>query len=87
LLQNNTVDVILMDIHMPEMDGISATREIRRLEDPLKSKVPIIALTANILHQEKDECLLAGMNGFVIKPFTIEKLLNVIGKVVQKKSD
>ncbi len=83
-LKENEVDVILMDLHMPEMDGVTATRKIRSLSDPGKAGVPIVALTANILQQEKDNCRNVGMDGFVIKPFTIEKLLNELGIVLQR---
>ncbi|MEN8171211.1 MAG: ATP-binding protein [Pseudomonadota bacterium] len=84
-LQQNDIDVILMDLHMPEMDGITATREIRSLTDPMKAQVPVIALTANILQEETENCRSAGMDGFVMKPFTIEKLLNELSVVLQKR--
>ncbi len=67
-------DVILMDIHMPEVDGIEASRRIRALKDQKKRAIPIIALTANIMQDEKQRGLVAGMNSFVTKPFTTERL-------------
>lgn len=67
-------DVILMDIHMPVVDGIEASRRIRALKDTDKQAIPIIALTANIMQDEKQECIKAGMNGFMSKPFTPERL-------------
>ena len=67
-------DVILMDIHMPKVDGIEASKRIRALKDKDKRSIPIIALTANILQDEKQKCFEAGMNSFITKPFIPEKL-------------
>lgn len=67
-------DVILMDIQMPKVDGIEACRQIRALQNKKKQSIPIIALTANIMQNEKNKSLDAGMNGFVIKPITTERL-------------
>ncbi|MFC1589533.1 ATP-binding protein [Pseudomonadota bacterium] len=67
-------DVILMDIHMPKVDGIEASRRIRALQDKDKRSTPIIALTANILQDEKQKCFDAGINCFITKPFAPEKL-------------
>ncbi|MDT8453325.1 MAG: ATP-binding protein [Gammaproteobacteria bacterium] len=67
-------DVILMDIHMPLVDGIEASRRIRALPDKDKQAIPIIALTANSLQDEKQKCFTAGMNSFITKPFSPDKL-------------
>ena len=67
-------DVILMDLHMPKIDGIEASERIRALEDKDKRSIPIIALTANILQDEKKKCFEAGMNSFITKPFAPSKL-------------
>jgi CheY-like chemotaxis protein len=67
-------DVILMDIHMPKVDGIEACRRIRAMKDKDKRSIPVIALTANILQDEKQKCFEAGMNSFITKPFSPEKL-------------
>jgi CheY-like chemotaxis protein len=64
-------DLIFMDVQMPEMDGIAATREI--LKSGLLKPV-IIAMTANAMSSDKDECLAAGMNGFISKPIRIEQV-------------
>jgi CheY-like chemotaxis protein len=77
LLQQHDPDIIFMDINMPEMDGYTATRAIRRLEGP-QSNIPIIALTADAMIEDKQRCLDAGMNGFVSKPFRLEEIESVL---------
>lgn len=73
----NEYDLILMDIQMPEMDGIEVTRMIRKYEadNPEKARTRIIALTANILGQSADYCLAEGMDDYISKPFKIEDIL------------
>ena len=73
-------DMILMDVQMPVMDGITATREIRKLADPLKSRVPIIAMTAHAMLEDVQRCLEAGMNDHVAKPVEPGILYRVIAK-------
>ncbi|QMU26937.1 PAS domain-containing hybrid sensor histidine kinase/response regulator [Adhaeribacter radiodurans] len=80
LHQKNTFDVILMDIQMPKMDGVEATRIIRQMPDPVKANVPIIALTANALKGDSDIYLKAGMNDYMSKPYEEEKLFNKISQ-------
>lgn len=74
-------DVILMDMQMPEMDGLTSTRMIRSEQ----YHTPIIALTANAVKEEKEKCLDAGMNDFVSKPFNTKILNDVILKLVKNK--
>ncbi len=76
----NSYAIIFMDCQMPDMDGITATREIRRLQQltPTASAVPIIALTANIMEGERERCMEAGMNDFLSKPLSIEALEQVL---------
>mgnify|MGYP000265129425 CR=1 FL=1 len=76
-------DVILMDIHMPVVDGIEASRRIRALKDTDKQTIPIIALTANIMQDEKQECIKVGMNGFMSKPFAPERLNSELKSVLR----
>ncbi len=67
-------DIVLMDLHMPELDGIGATRAIRALPDRHAATMPIVALTADAFPETRDRCLVAGMNDFLTKPVSPEKL-------------
>lgn len=73
-------DIILMDIHMPEMDGCETTIKIRQDEDNLNQKTPIIALTAAALLEEKNRALDSGMDDFLTKPFSPKQLQKRLGK-------
>jgi len=70
------IDLVLMDIMMPEMDGLTAMREIRK--DPFWKKLPIVALTAKAMRDDHEQCLLAGANDYIAKPLDVEKLLSLI---------
>ena len=72
-------DLVLMDIHMPEMDGVTATMKIRSLPDPV-SGVPIIALTADAMQGDREKYLEAGMNVYVAKPIDQRDLLSAISR-------
>lgn len=85
-LANADFDVILMDVQMPVMNGIEATRAIRKLEDE-KAKVPIIAMTANVLKEEVDLCYEAGMDDFIGKPFDTQELLQKIYKLTKNNNN
>jgi CheY-like chemotaxis protein len=76
-VQKKHYDLVLMDMQMPQMDGVTATRTIRGLRGP-KSEVPIIALTANALVGQREICLAAGMNGFLTKPIQPDALYEAI---------
>jgi CheY-like chemotaxis protein len=77
-------DLILMDCHMPEMDGFTASREIRRNEAECgKERVPIIALTGDVQMGVKEQCQAAGMDDYVSKPFSMDVLQKVMGKFLQ----
>jgi len=79
-------DVVLMDIHMPEMDGLEATYAIRALPSA-NASVPIIALTANAFADDMSKCRAAGMNAHVPKPFRREELIAAIAKVLGRDAD
>lgn len=74
----NQYDIILMDCQMPEMDGFDATRAIRAMDDPKKSTVPIIAVTAHVISGYKTKCENAGMNGYISKPYSVKDLQSAI---------
>jgi CheY-like chemotaxis protein/signal transduction histidine kinase len=80
-------DLILMDIQMPVMNGIVATKKIRELESSTNSHTPIIAITANALSGDKEACLAAGMNEYISKPFQVEILLQKMRNLLQNSPD
>ena len=80
MVEKNCYDLVLMDIQMPEMDGMQATESIRRLKDATKAATPIVALTANLVNGEGDRYLQKGMNGYLPKPLDEERLFQLISK-------
>ncbi len=76
-------DLILMDCNMPEMSGYDATIEIRKMDEARAKNVPIIALTANAMPEDKDYCMKIGMNGYISKPFKIPELLAEISSWIE----
>ena len=83
--EQGAFDLILMDCHMPEMDGFEATREIRGRERSLTgARVPIVALTANAMAQDREECLNAGMDDHLSKPFTMQTLQDMLNRWMPK---
>jgi|GEM_PF-2532760 len=85
--QEMSPDLILMDVHMPELDGISATKKIREIELLTGNNVPIIALTAGALKEERENCFANGMNDFLTKPIVPEKIKAMLEKYVIKVED
>ncbi len=76
LQQDSAIDLVLMDIMMPEMDGFAATEEIRK--DPRLAKLPIIAVTAKAMKDDQDRCLRAGANDYLAKPIDLDRLFSLI---------
>ncbi len=76
--KENSYDLILMDIQMPKMGGLEAARKIRKLEKDKPGKIPILALTANAMEGDRDNCLAAGMDAYLSKPFQKDQLINLI---------
>jgi CheY-like chemotaxis protein len=76
LRSNGGVDLVLMDVMMPEMDGLQATREIRK--NPAWEKLPIIALTAKAMTDDRERCIQAGANDYLAKPLDTEMLLSLL---------
>ena len=77
-LQQNTFDVILMDLHMPKMDGIETTKAIRKREQEGGRRQTIVAMTACAMVGDREKCLAAGMDGYVSKPIRVDELLDTI---------
>ena len=80
-VREGNYDLVLMDIQMPEVDGFSATAQIRSLDSDKKS-VPIIALTAHALMGYRDKCIKAGMNDYISKPIIAQEMLDMIDKLL-----
>lgn len=85
-VEQHRFSIILMDLQMPEMDGYEATRKIRTMEDPGKSNIPIIALTAAALKEVKERVYASGMNDFVTKPFNPSDLHTKLKQYLVKLS-
>ena len=77
-VQENRGDCILMDLQMPVMNGLDATRNIRGLEQESDESIPIIALTAQAAIDFEEECFLAGMDAYITKPVIMDQLIDVI---------
>ena len=82
LLDEHDPALIFMDINMPVMDGFETTTRIRQLSGP-KKDVPIIALTADAMKEDKERCLSVGMNDFISKPFRLKEIEAVLSKYLQ----
>ena len=73
-------DLVFMDMQMPQMDGLEATRQIRALDFEYAKRLPIVAMTANVFKEDIDKCLGAGMDGHLSKPLDMDAMLAVLKK-------
>ena len=78
-------DLILMDIQMPNMDGYKATQTIRKLSDPQKAGITIVAMTANAFDEDKKNAYAAGMNWHIAKPIKVEELMSALTKILKEQ--
>ncbi|WP_214070780.1 ATP-binding protein [Mucilaginibacter sp. dw_454] len=86
LFKINNYDMVLTDIQMPVMDGLQLTGQIRHFSDPVKSKIIIMALTANVMKEDRDIYLATGVNDVVLKPFLEKDLIEKIASAIQNNS-
>src|SRR5207253_961774 len=82
LLEQEAFDLVLMDMKMPDMDGLEATRHVRATEEATGRHVPILAMTAHAMEGVRERCLAAGMDGYVSKPIRDRELWQAIAAVV-----
>ncbi|MCI0551884.1 MAG: response regulator [Anaerolineae bacterium] len=85
LLETTTPDLILMDINMPDMDGYTLTTKIRSM--PGLGRVPILALTANVMRGDKEKTLEAGCDGYIQKPLDIDQLTREIERFLTRRAN
>ncbi|MCR4892926.1 MAG: response regulator, partial [Lachnospiraceae bacterium] len=88
LVENNDpghFDLILMDMRMPVLDGLGATKEIRKSSHPDGKDIPIVALTANAFDEDVQRAIQAGMNAFLSKPVEPDKLYETISRMIQER--
>ena len=83
-LRSVSPDIILLDINMPVMDGLEATKRIRGFENPELASIPIIAMTANAFDEDKKVAFDSGMNGFISKPVVIEEVVKTLKDVFER---
>ena len=76
-----------MDIMMPVMDGLTATKEIRFIKRDDAAQIPIIAMTANAFEEDKRDAIAAGMNGHIAKPIQVDKMLSILSEVIRQREN
>jgi two-component system cell cycle response regulator DivK len=77
-LEKSNFDIILMDINMPQMDGMTCAKEIRQMSDPVKAGIPIVAITGNAKNYSEEDFKSAGINGYLQKPLDFDKLVEIV---------
>jgi len=85
MVAKNHYDVVLMDLHMPEMSGYEATLKIRAMKDDYYKDLPIIALTASVFLEDREKIFQFGMSGFITKPFNPKELFWTISPFLKKR--
>ena len=80
MCEPGTYDIILMDIQMPVMDGCEATEIIRTMKN-VNSEIPVIAITANAFRKDVEKAMMSGMNGYILKPFSVKEFISQIEKL------
>jgi len=78
MLENEDFDIILMDINMPQMDGMECAEKIRALDDPKKSQIPIVAITGNAKNYSLDDFRSVGINEYLQKPLNFDNLVDTV---------
>jgi len=81
-LDNESFDLILMDINIPKIDGMECSKQIRALADPKKSKTPIFAITGNAMNYSVDDFAAVGINEYMQKPIDFDKLVELAAKYI-----
>ena len=84
LFENNAYDLILTDVQMPVMGGLELTSIIRTYPDKNKAKIPILAVTANVLQEDRKKYIECGINDLVLKPFSEKELIDKIADYIAK---
>jgi len=78
MIARRDYDVVLMDVQMPVMDGFQATAAIRAMQDPVKARLPVIAMTAHALKQDAERCIAAGMDAYISKPIHVDEFIELV---------
>ena len=84
-LESDTPDLVLMDINLPEIDGYEVTKRFKQL--PSMARVPVIAMTANVMKGDRERTLAAGCDGYIPKPIDIDALPSQIARFLRKKNE
>lgn len=85
LNENQNIDLILMDINMPDVDGYSLTSRIKSM--PLYSGIPVIAVTANVMRGDREKSIQAGCDGYIQKPIDVDTIAQQVEKYISRSSD
>jgi CheY-like chemotaxis protein len=86
LVRGEDFDVVLMDVQMPTMDGLEATRHIRRIEDARKARIPVVAMTAHAMPGDQERCLEAGMDAYLAKPIQADELIKMVERMAGRSA-